>query len=230
MKDKIIVITGGAKGLGRAMAGLLKQAEAKVVISDIDQAALSQTAEDLDLIPFLADVSQEADVKKIVNETVAKFGRIDVWINNAGIWLPRCPVPDLDMTRVRQVFEVNVFGTMHGTIQALKQMQAQGHGTILNIISTSALMGRPLSAAYSASKHAIKGFTDSLREELKDDSIKVLAAYPGGIKTHLFDEGKPDDFDQYMDTKTVAEKIVANLHNSEPELDLILKRSGQEIN
>jgi short-subunit dehydrogenase len=121
--------------------------------------------------------------------------------------------------------EVNLFGTVYGSKIALIEMRKQGFGTILNIISTSALSGRPDSSAYCASKYAADGFTESMREEVKGTNIKVLSVYPGGMKTGLFDEKKPDEYVDYMDPSFVAGEVIENLKKGTPEEELVLKRN-----
>ncbi len=227
MKDKVVVITGGSRGLGECIARLLISKGAKVVISDIDVSQLQKTSVELGATAIVADVTKEPDMQSLAQQTVAQFGQIDLWINNAGIWLPRAPAEEIDMKRAHELFEVNLFGTMYGSRAALAQMKKQSSGTILNIISTSALQGRPNSSVYCASKYAIRGFTDSLRLELADKGISVTAVYPGGMKTHLFDESKPDDFDEYMSPDLAADKIVENLEKTVPDPELVLKRPGQ---
>jgi NAD(P)-dependent dehydrogenase (short-subunit alcohol dehydrogenase family) len=217
MKDKIVVITGASRGLGKALVDTLTFCGAHVVASSIDS------------VENKADVRNEQDLKKLAADSVKKFGRIDIWINNAGVWLPRMPVEELDMNRVRELFDVNVFGTINGCRAALTIMKKQGNGTIVNIISTSALTARPLSAAYSASKHAEKGLSDSLREEVRPHGIRVIGVYPGGMKTALFDEKKPDDFNEYMEVEPVVRAIIDNLEKDSPQEELIIKRPGQNL-
>ncbi|MEX0918540.1 MAG: SDR family oxidoreductase [Candidatus Paceibacterota bacterium] len=229
INGQVAVITGAGKGLGRLLAEYLNQAGASVLISDIGQENLNQTAEELNLPAIVADVSQEEDINNLANEALSRFGRIDIWINNAGIWLPRLSVTELKPAAIRQVFAVNVYGSIYGTIAALKQMQKQESGTIINIISVSALSGRPLSAAYSASKHAVKGFTDSLRTELTDSPIKVIATYPPGMKTDLFNAGRPVDFAEYLEPEIVAKKIVDNLKQNKPVEDLMFDDCDREL-
>ncbi len=138
MKDKIIVITGGAKGLGRALAQAFVSKEAKVVVSDIDEAALTTLAQELPITTVVADVTQEQDVMALSKKVLEMFGRYDVWINNAGLWIPPMPLENMDLEKVKKMFEVNVFGTIHGMRIALTEMKKQNHGTIVNIISTTA--------------------------------------------------------------------------------------------
>jgi NAD(P)-dependent dehydrogenase (short-subunit alcohol dehydrogenase family) len=213
LKDKIIVITGAGRGLGKCLADALAKRGAVVVASDLNSPE------------YAADVRDEAQVRALAAAVVEKCGRIDIWINNAGVWLPRMSVEQLDMQKVRGLFEVNVFGVMNGCRAALGVMK--GTGTIVNIISTAALAGRPFTAAYSSSKHASKGFTDSLRLELVEEgkAINIIGVYPSGIKTDIFGDKRPDDFNTYMEPEFVSEAVVSNLEKTTPETELIIKRS-----
>jgi short-subunit dehydrogenase len=228
MEGKVIVITGASRGLGKALGQVLAEKKATVVISSRDRKEIEAMAKEIGATGIACDVTKEKDVIRIAEETVKKFGHIDIWINNAGVWLPHATIEETDMKRAHDVFEVNLFGLAYGSREAVIQMKKQGYGTIVNIISTSALKGRPKSTIYSASKHAAKGFTDSLREELNESGITVIGIYPGGIKTHLFDEKKPDEFGDFMTPEFVADKIVENLLKDNPDTDIILKRPGQK--
>jgi NAD(P)-dependent dehydrogenase (short-subunit alcohol dehydrogenase family) len=229
MKNTTVVITGASRGLGKSIAELLRLQGAQVLISGRDKVALEDSATRTGAISCVADVTKQKDMDALARKALKLFGRIDMWINNAGIWLPRGPFENVDMKRVRNLVDVNLFGTMYGCRAALPLMKKQGKGMIVNIISTAALQGRPNSAAYSASKYATRGFTDSLREEVKSAGISVIGIYPGGIKTNLFDEKKPEDFDDFMDPRAVAEKIVDNITKDTPELEMVLKRPGQKF-
>jgi len=120
--------------------------------------------------------------------------------------------------------EVNLFGTFHGSCAAVKQMKQQGSGVIMNVISVSALEGRPGSATYCASKYAVKGLTLSLQKEVEGTGVQVIALYPGGIKTHLYDEQKHEAYDQFMEPEEAAREIVENLQQKNPEEELIIRR------
>lgn len=228
MKNKVVVITGASRGLGKTLAEACASRGARVVMSARDRIELEKNAEKIGALSVVADVTNEADMKRVVERTIKEFNRIDVWVNNAGVWLPKMPIEEVDMKRAHELFEVNVFGTVYGSRQALGEMKKQGEGMIVNIVSSAALMGRPFLAMYSSSKHAAKGFTDSLREELEGTKIKIIGIYPGGIQTHLFDEAKPADFGEYMTPEFVVEKILENLEKPEPDPELILKRPGQK--
>jgi NAD(P)-dependent dehydrogenase (short-subunit alcohol dehydrogenase family) len=171
-----------------------------------------------------ADVTKEDEVKNLATSAVSKFGKIDIWINNAGVWLPLSPIEEVDMKRFHDMIEVNLFGTVYGSKMALIQMKKQGYGLILNVVSSSALAGRANLSAYTTSKFAEKGFTECLREEARLAGIEVVAVYPGGMKTALFDEKPPAEYEDYMDPEEVAQKIIGNLLSEKPQVDQIIKR------
>ncbi|MEK7122922.1 MAG: SDR family oxidoreductase, partial [Patescibacteria group bacterium] len=175
-------------------------------------------------VAVITDVSDEAQVKELARITIEKYGRIDLWINNAGIWMPHVPVEKLDWKRVHELFEVNVFGLMYGSTEAFKQMKKQGEGTIVNITSIRGIDPKPNEAGYTASKYAATGFTRCLRLEAESFGIRVFGVYPGGMKTHLFDEAPREEYDEFMEPADVAQNIVDHIKDDNADLDLILKR------
>lgn len=229
LKDKVIVITGSSRGLGKTLAELCSAKGAKVAVSapntPADLEAMQSLAVATGGLAVAADVRNERNMNMFAQSAVEQFGRIDIWINNAGIWLPKAPLQDVDMQKAHDLFDVNVFGCINGCRAALKAMKKQESGIIVNIVSTSALAGRAFSLVYCASKHAEKGVTDSLREELKEEKspIRVIGVYPGGMKTDLFGAAKPADYDTYLDVETVATLIIANLEKAEPLEELVIK-------
>ena len=224
LKDKVVVITGGSKGLGKSLASLFVKEGSVVVISSHNQNDLENTAKEINVKAIVADITKEQEVKDLAEQVVKDYGRIDIWINNAGIWLPRVSIEELNWERAHQLMEVNLFGTVFGSKNALIQMRKQGSGSIVNIISTSGLNGKAGGSAYCASKYAVVGFTNSLREETKETNIKVISIYPGGMRTNFFDEKKPTEFEEYMDPKDVAGKIIENLKKENQETELVIKR------
>ena len=222
LKDKVVVITGGTKGLGKALSlCFLKMArrlrfvpEMKKILKDLE----------LGILGIKADVTKEKQLQHVVDIVKEEFEKLDIWINNAGIWLPHVPIEETDWKRAHDLIEVNLFGTVYGSKVALLQMRKQGFGSIINILSTSALEGKINETAYCASKFAAMGFTKSLIKEVDGKNIKVLAVYPGGMRTNLFDEKKPENYADFMDPNDVALKIVENLKKENPEEELIIKR------
>jgi NAD(P)-dependent dehydrogenase (short-subunit alcohol dehydrogenase family) len=152
VKDKVTVITGASRGLGKSLAEILAAKGAKLFISDRNESELKETANNIGAAFFVADVTNEQDMKNLAKAVIAKFGHIDIWINNAGVWLPKMPAEEIDMKKAHGIFEVNVFGTIYGSREAITHMKsranlagdvkAENSGMIVNIISTSALQGR----------------------------------------------------------------------------------------
>lgn len=217
-----MVITGASKGLGGSLAVAAARQGAQVIAAARSRDDLAALAKAAALTTELADVTIAADVERVAQATVTQFGRIDVWINNAGIWTSRMPMEELPPDRLRAMVEVNFFGTWHGCRAAVQQMKRQGSGTIVNILSISALKGRAGSAGYVASKGAAIGLTKSLRQEVAAAGIRVIAVYPGGMKTDIFHSAPPPDYDTYMDPSFVADRILANLRQADPEDEQII--------
>ena len=223
IKDKIIVITGGGRGLGKALAQIFAQKGGKVIVCDVGD--IQQEG----VLKHRTDVTKETEVQCVADDAFLKFGQIDVWINNAGIWLPREDIEHVDIEQAKRLFHVNVLGTMYGMRSALKFMKPKKSGVIMNVISTTAFDGMNGSSGsmYVSSKYALRGLTNTVRDELKDTGVRVIGIYPGGIKTEIFNEHPPKNIDEFMSAEEVAERIVANLELEDPEVELILKRPGQ---
>jgi NAD(P)-dependent dehydrogenase (short-subunit alcohol dehydrogenase family) len=221
MKDKIIIITGAGKGLGKTMADMLTAKGATVISS----------GRQIESPGIKADVTREEDLSNLMNEVINKYGKIDIWINNAGVWLPKKPIENFSADEVQDLFQTNFFGTFFGMRVAIRQMKEQKYGTIVNICSTTAFDGMNGSSgsAYVSSKYAIRGLTNCIRDELKDTNISVIGVYPGGFKSDLFNKTKPENFNEFMSVESVAEKIVNNLEQETPDFQLIIKRPGQII-
>lgn len=222
LKNKTVVITGGTKGLGRALALIFFRENMNVVVCARNEDELKSLPQGI--LGIKADVTKEIDLNNLIKIVKEKFGSLDVWINNAGIWTPHALIEEVDWKKSHDLIEVNLFGTIYGSKIALIQMKQQGFGMIVNIISTSALEGRAKSSAYGASKYAVMGFTKSMRKELEETGIKVIAVYPGGMRSNFFDEKKPENYQDYMDPDFVANKIIENLKRETPEEELIIKR------
>ena len=224
LQSKVIVITGGSQGLGKALARAFKQENAQVIISSHDKENLEKSAKELSVAHFLADVTSFDKIKQLGEYVVGKYGKIDFWINNAGIQIAPSFVEDVDVKKLHNLFEINFFGYFYGCQIALSQMKKQKSGVIININSTAGLDGKPEISAYASSKFAIKGLTESIRKEIKDLDIRILGVFPGGMQTDIYKEKYPDDLKDYMEVNTVVEKVISNLKSENPEMDLIIKR------
>ena len=223
LKDKVIVITGGSKGFGKALAQAFAREGSRVVIASHNQEHLESAAEELGVNSYLADMTVYDDIKKLGEYVIGKYGVINMWINNAGV-LFMSPMEETDRKRSHDLFEVNFFGYLYGCQVALSHMRHQESGVIVNIISTSGLEGKTELSVYCASKFAVRGLTETMRVELKDSGIEVYAVFPGGMKTDLHKEKHPADYPDYMQVETVAEKVIANLKADKPEMDLVIRR------
>jgi len=225
LKDKVVAITGGSKGFGRALTEAFLKEGASVSVCALNEAELNKMADETGAYVIVADVRKEEEMQKFLEKTLERFGAVDVWINNAGVWLTNEPAENNDMQKVREMFEVNVIGLMNGSRVALRHMKNKGFGTIINILSRAAwAKGRPGIATYSASKFAARAFTEGIREENADKNIKILSVFPGGMQTEIFGDYKYADFENFMEPKNVAEKVVANLKSENPEVDLLIAR------
>ncbi len=164
--NKVAVITGGGRGIGRAAAEALSADDWDVVVAGRTQESLDETVSALtgDGLAVVADVGSEADVERLFASTVERFGRVDLLFNNAGIAAPAVPIDELDVERWERVIRINVTGSFLCARAAFGQMRRQDPqgGRIINNGSVSATTPRPFSAPYTTSKHAITGLTKSL--------------------------------------------------------------------
>ncbi|MEI7621060.1 MAG: SDR family oxidoreductase [Candidatus Moraniibacteriota bacterium] len=226
LKSKVIVITGGSKGFGKSLATFFKKENCQVIISSDNIEDLKKTGQEISVDFLSADVTKPADLEVLANYAINKYGKIDIWINNAGIQIAPSPLEDINIEKIKRLFEINFFGYVYGCQIALRQIKKQQQGLIININSTAGLDGKPEISAYSSSKFAIKGLTESIRKEVSTD-IKIYAVYPGGMQTEIYQEKYPDDIKEYMLADDVAQKVINNLKVDQPEQDLIIKRPAK---
>lgn len=188
-ENKTAIITGAARGIGKAIATTLAEDKINIVISDIDMDIALQTKEEIlkmgvDAIAVRTDVSLHQDAEELTSKTIEKFGRIDILVNNAGVTkdslLVRMKDEDWDF-----VINVNLKGTFNCTRAVSKVMMKQKNGRIVNISSVVGIMGNSGQANYSASKAGIIGFTKAVAKELASRGILVNAIAPGFIDTDM---------------------------------------------
>lgn len=226
LNNKVVIITGGSKGFGKSLATFLKKENCQVVISSDNSDDLEKVKNEILVDSFLADVTKLDDLLSLGKYANEKYGRIDIWINNAGIQIAPSLIEDVDIVKLKHLFDINFFGYFYGCQTALKYMKAQGTGLIVNINSTAGLDGKPMISAYSSSKFAIKGLTESIRKEATGN-IDVYAVYPGGMQTEIYQEKYPDDIKEYMLVDDVAQKVIDNLKSENPNIDLVIKRPSK---
>jgi short-subunit dehydrogenase len=200
VKNNVVVITGASKGIGAELARQLARKGALLALSARDVPALQMVAAECvslgaraEVIP--ADVGKEEDCKRLVERTIAAFGRIDTLVNNAGttMWARFDEISD--MTILARIMQVNFMGAVYCTHYALPHLKAS-KGRLVGISSLAGRTGVPTRSVYSASKHAMTGFFDSLRIELQDSGVSVTMIYPGFVSTGIREnatgpDGKP---------------------------------------
>jgi len=183
---KIIMITGGSQGLGKAIAKELIP-ENKVVILSHNEETLKEAASELGCDYLVCDITKYEQIEAVIQTVLTKYGRIDVVINNAGIWIEGA-LETNDPEYIRQVLEVNTLGTIWFTRAVVPQMKKQQSGMILNVVSQAGLAAKPQRSVYNASKFAITGFTDALNLELGPYNIGVCGIYPYKMNTEMFEK------------------------------------------
>ena len=195
MKNKTIIITGAAMGLGYATAEELASKGANLVLVDYNESLLesAKTAilkefPEANLITVVADVSQEAAVKNYVDEAVKAFGRIDGLYNNAGIEGRQAPMTEYDVDIFKKVIDINLMGVYFGMRYVIPVMQKQKFGRIVNVASVGGLRAVLNQTAYVASKHAVSGMTKNAALEYSRDNILTNAIAPGAILTPMVEE------------------------------------------
>ena len=192
LQDKVTIITGGASGMGRVAARMFAAEGARVVVADVTEPAAQSVVDEVrsaggEAVAVVADVAKEADAKRMVDEAVAAFGRVDVLYNNAGI-MPAADhsVVDTDVATWDKVMAVNVRGVFLGCKFAIPRMVEQGSGSIINIASFVALLGCSVPQdAYTASKGAILSLTRSLAVQFGPNGVRSNAICPGPVETPL---------------------------------------------
>jgi NAD(P)-dependent dehydrogenase (short-subunit alcohol dehydrogenase family) len=205
---KVVVVTGGARGLGRGLVEALARGGAKLVVGDIDFIAASALCDELlragaSATALEVDVTDAASVERLVAHAVALHGRIDYIFNNAGI-AAAGEFQDVSADTLRRVVEINLLGAAYGTLAAYRQMVRQRGGHIVNIASMLALFPQPLAAAYVAAKHGLGGLTHSVSSEAAAHGISLTLVCPGYIATNLFRAGT---FEGGLRSDDVIERI-----------------------
>jgi 2-hydroxycyclohexanecarboxyl-CoA dehydrogenase len=189
LDDKVVIVTGAGRGIGRGIVEKLAAEGAKVVISDVDEESTRETAEAIGggAIGLRADVTSKESVESMVGEVVDRFGRVDVLVNNAG-WDKVEPFLKSDESDWDKVIAINLYGTLHCCKAVLPVMVEQEYGKVVNIGSDAGRVGSSGEAVYSAAKGGIIAFTKTLAREMARYKINVNCICPGPADTPLFAE------------------------------------------
>jgi short-subunit dehydrogenase len=230
LDEQVMVITGATSGIGLATARMAAEGGASLVLAARDADALDTLAHEMrqrgvEVATVAADVGNPADVARISQVAMERFGRVDTWVNNAGISVYGRN-EDIALEDMRKVMQTNFWGVVHGSLEAVKLMKNRGGGALVNLGSEVSDRSVPLQGTYSASKHAIKAFTESLRMELdkEDAGISLTVIKPSAIATPFpnhaksYMEHEPDLAPPNYAPELVARAIV---HAAQvPERDL----------
>ena len=202
LNDRHAVITGGATGLGYAIAQPMLASGASVTLWERDSAALAKACAALGAkaTSVVVDVADIGAVSAAVQQTAAHAPAIDVLVNSAGVTGPNVKLWDYPADEWQKVMQVNVNGLFHCCREVVPQMRARNYGRIINIASVAGKDGNPNASAYSASKAAVIGLTKSLGKELADTGIRVNCVTPAAVKTAIFDQMSPEHI-QFMLSK-----------------------------
>ncbi|MDR7059281.1 MULTISPECIES: glucose 1-dehydrogenase [unclassified Sphingopyxis] len=186
LAGKVAIVTGAAQGMGAATARLFAAEGARVVLCDVIEDKGQETASEIgeSAVFQKLDVRSEADWERVVADTVQRFGKLDILINNAAI-VHFSPIEAMPAEDIERVLAINVMGTMLGAKYAARAMTGAGRGVIVNISSVDGLRGCNGLSAYTASKWAVRGLSKSLAYELGPRGIRVCTVHPGGVNTQM---------------------------------------------
>ncbi len=222
LQDKVVIVTGGGNGIGRALCRRFAAEGAKVVaVADIEQEAARQVAVEIGGCDFGVDVSSESDVQGLVDEVLKRYGQIDLFCSNAGIGVEGdCYVPDREWQRI---WEINVMAHVYASRAVLPAMLARQQGYLLQTVSAAGLLTQIGSAPYAVTKHAALALAEWLAITYGDQGIKVSALCPQGVKTRMLEKaefgGGAFLLEGALDPDQVAEAVVKGI---DAELFLIL--------
>ena len=240
LKDKVVIITGATSGIGRACAEVFGKEGARVVLTGRNADRMNEisghlTELKIEHLALILDAAGEADNKKLVDETIARFGTIDILINNAGISM-RALFHDLELDTFKKVMDINFYGSVYATKYALPHL-LKSKGSIVAVSSINGHRGTPGRSAYTASKYAMEGFFESLRTEVMHIGVHVLVVSPGFTGTNIRNAAlnkdgvpqgeSPRDEAKMMTAEQVARAILKGIKNR--KRDLVLTFFGRLV-
>jgi short-subunit dehydrogenase len=218
LDDKVVVITGAGSGIGRALAVDLARRGSLLAISDVNDDGLAET---VDLVKGAGarevrsdhlDVADRAAFASYAADVAEHFGRVNVVVNNAGVALAG-DLADLAYSDMEWIVGINFWGVVHGTKEFLPHLIASGDGHVVNISSLFGLISMPGQSAYNATKYAVRGLTEALREEMliAGHPVGVTAVHPGGIKTAIARNARVSDHEDKAETAKLFDEKLATM-------------------
>lgn len=189
LQGKIAVVTGAGSGIGRGLAINLAREGCSLALADVNEAGLAETKNLIDKADtqariYLVDVSDRERVHRFADEVVEAFGKVDIVINNAGVQLKET-LEDVTYEDLNWLMGINLYGVIYGCKAFLPHLKKQTTANLVNISSVQAFFTNPNSGPYCVSKYAVRGFTLTLAQELRNTSVRVSCVYPGGVKTNI---------------------------------------------
>ena len=228
LRGKVVAITGGARGIGKATAKALAREGAVVAVGDLDADLARATASELGegAVGLELDVTRRDSFERFLDQVSERLGPLDVLVNNAGI-MPIGPFAEEDDATAQRMIDINLHGVIYGTKLAIPAMVKRGTGHIVNIASQAGKAGIPGGATYSATKHAVVGLSEAVRGELRGTGVEVSVVMPSVVKTEL-GSGLPDTPGiKKLEPEEVANEIVSAL--KVPRFDVWVPRSSAAI-
>ncbi len=223
LSNKIALVTGGTKGIGRAIAESLVTAGAGVAITARNDDEIGRTVAELKKLGmgtaagYVCDVRNYEQVKAVVAEVAKEFGGLDILINNAGVGI-FASVESMSVEDFRAVLETNVFGVFYCCHEAIPLMKQRGGGYIINISSLAGANPHAEMAAYNASKFGLNGFSEALMQEVRQDRIKVSYIMPGSVNTHFGGDEPSDEQSWQLQPNDIAQVVMDLLEFPERSL------------
>ncbi len=213
LKDKVVLVTGASRGIGKAISIAVAQSGAEVILVARDEEKLKQVKEEINhfkgkAVVIKADFSKENEVIQLFEQIKKKYQRLDVLINNAGV-ASFGNTEDFPIEEFDKIMNVNIRSVFLACQKAIKLMKEKNSGYIINISSVVGFKGYNEQCAYGISKHGVMGLTKSLAVELQEQNIRVSAILPGGVYTDMVGDARPDlDISVLMDPKDIAHTIL----------------------
>ncbi|HEX6781407.1 MAG TPA: SDR family oxidoreductase [Solirubrobacterales bacterium] len=224
LSGKVVAITGGARGIGKATAAALARKGCRVAIGDLQLELAEETAAELGggTVALALDVTDRSSFAHFLDEAERQLGPIDAVVNNAGI-MPVTPFEDESPDSVRRQIDINLHGVITGTQLAIKRLRPRGGGYIVNIASQAGKSGVPGIATYSGTKHAVVGISEAVRAELRGSGVEVLCVMPTVVNTELT-SGVGQKWVKPVEAADVANEIVDAMEV--PRFDVFVPRAN----
>jgi len=225
LKNKVAVVTGAGSGIGRALAKALAMRGCRLALSDVNEEGLAETAaaiEGSEVRTYRLDVGDRDAIYAHAAEVAKDFGQVNIIINNAGVALS-ASVREMTDADFEWIMNIDFWGVAHGTRAFLPHLIASGDGHVVNIFSVFGLIGVPTQSAYNAAKFAVRGFTESLRQEMKLEKqpVAVSCVHPGGIRTNIANSARTSKAEHAAELRKGFDKLA--MTTPEKAAEIIVK-------